>query len=304
MKTLHDFYVLEKPKAGGSKDRLAGTNIMAVAGFNVGEPTKCPACGSITSLLPWLPPYKVEIETWGREFGTLALWAQYLVVSASFKNLYEENELSGLLEFEPVEVARIKKHKRLVETIPNYFKANVVQSETAVDQEASGMEWDDGQLDCPVCLHRRGVFLRQQRLVIRAETWTGEDIFHARGGVSFVASKRFKEVCESHAVSNVDFVPAERYEKDYYPSESKILLKYLTMFEDREQSRERRQDAYRTFAKALGRGNLGELFKKDFDPDTEDPSVVEMVKMRLADEGLVVQQKGTGRTLGEEKGTA
>lgn len=305
MKVRPIFFVLEKPEVGTSKDRSAGTDIMPVSGFNVGEALQCPTCGRITSRLPWLPPYQVEIETWGKDFGTIAISGDNVIVSASFKQIYEEHKLKGLFEFAPVEVTKIKRHRKCVGQPPNYFKANIVRSQTTVDQVASGMEWAPsadtvkevaaaaarrwglGKLKCPVCLDREGVFLRQKRLVIEPETWTGEDIFHARGGARFVTSSRFKEVCEAHAVKNVVFVPAKSYEKDFYPSESKLLLKYLRMFEDPEQSRERRQDAYRTFATALGRGNVRELFKKDFDPDTEDPSVVEKIKKRLANEGLL-----------------
>jgi hypothetical protein len=295
------FYVLDKPESGTPQDRQEGTDVLKAENFKVGEAPRCPSCGGVTGLLPWLPPYRIEVETWGKHFGDIMQEGEDLIVSERFMHVFQENGLKGLFDFQPVEVVKVV-HRRgkVKEKRPTYFKASVVNSQTTVDEEASGMqwapkiqdaiqdkerEWGLGELECPVCLHRKGEFVRQKRLVIRPETWTGEDIFHARGRVNFVVTGRFKEVCEANAIRNARFIPADAYEVDFYPSESKQLLNHLRKLENRDYDREVRQDAYRILAFVAGRP-IG--FGTNFDPDKEiDTTILEAIKSRLTNEGLL-----------------
>lgn len=296
-----EFFVLDKPESGGSQDRREGTDVMKAEGFNVGKGRRCPSCGASKGLLPWLPPYQIELETWGKLYGDVMIEGEDLIVSERFVDIFQGNGLTGLFDFQPVEVIKVVHRRgRPREKCPNYLKASVIKSQTTVDEEASGMqwaptteaasqererEWGLGDLECPVCLSRKGVFVRQKRIVIRPETWTGEDIFHARGGVNFVVTSRFKEVCETNDIKNARFIPAAAYEVDYYPSESKQLLKLLRKLENRDYEREVRQDAYRTLAFVAGRP-IG--FGTDFDPDSDiDPTIIQSIKTRLANEGLL-----------------
>lgn len=75
---------------------------------------------------------------------------------------------------------------------------------------------------CPICLIGDNL-LRQSRIVIREETWDGEDIFIARGapGVHLV-SERFKSFCETHQILNVKLVDALDYSVDWYPGSDSI----------------------------------------------------------------------------------
>jgi hypothetical protein len=91
----------------------------------------------------------------------------------------------------------------------------VSRGRTAIDLAASGFEWLEPPT-CPEC--RSAIIVRWQRVVIEEETWTGDDIFIARGlPGTYVVSERFKGVCDEHHIKNAVFVPAESYGHDFYP---------------------------------------------------------------------------------------
>jgi hypothetical protein len=209
-----------------------------------------------------------------------------LLVSERFKETYTRAGLTGLLSFEPVLVIKVKRHRKFIGDPPRYFVADVVRSETTVDVEASEKEWDGGEEACPVCFHRKGgTFVRQKRVVIKSETWTGHDIFHARGGARFVASKRMKEICEANGITNAVWIPASEYEVDFYPSETKLIRRYLKVWEDKSEESAARQDAYRTWVFAVDK-NWDRIPKGRFDPDEDaDPSVIAAAKALASADG-------------------
>ena len=280
-----NFFILEEPEPGSPQDKAHGTRALKVEGFSVGPAPVCPACGRFVGLLRWLPPFRVELETWGKEFGDVMLTGDELLVSERFKETYTKDGLSGLLRFEPVEVVKVKRHRKFVGAPPRYFKAEVVRSDTMVDQLASGAEWDSDQEECAVCLLRKGTFLRRKRVVIKPETWTGHDIFHARGGVNFVASERMKEICEAHGIKNAVWIPANDHEVDVYPTEAKLIRGYLKVFEDKNEQSAARQEAYRTLVFAVDK-NWDRIPKGRFDPDKDaDPAVIAAAKALAAVDG-------------------
>jgi hypothetical protein len=174
-------------------------------------------------MLTWLPPFRVEIETWGKEFGDVVKVGAYdLLVSHRFKRLYEEHQLKGLVGFEPVEIVKVKRHRKSIAELPEYFKVSVVRSQTSIDQEASGFEWQSDEPICPECLWpQTSCTLRGYKgIVIKSGSWTGEDIFHPRGSpVNVIVSKRFRDVCVANQLRNVVFLPADRYSWHKKPGE-------------------------------------------------------------------------------------
>ena len=174
------FYVLDEPAPESPEDKMGGTNALSEEGFKVGDAPKCPRCGRFIGMLTWLPPFRVEIETWGREFGDMVKAGAYdFLVSHRFKRLYESHRLKGLVGFEPVEITKVKRHQKSSAAVPEYFKVSVVSSQTSIDQEGSGFEWQGDEPICPECLWpQTSCTLRGYKgIVIKSGTWTGEDIF-------------------------------------------------------------------------------------------------------------------------------
>ena len=63
---------------------------------------------------------------------------------------------------------------------------------------------------------------RWQKIIIDEATWQGEDIFIARGlPGTLITSDRFKKFCEDNDISNAILVPADKHNRDFYPSDKK-----------------------------------------------------------------------------------
>ena len=223
MEAQDQFYVVEEPRPEDREDDIGGTSALKEEGFKVGEAPKCPKCGRFIGMLTWLPPFRVEIETWGKEFGDLVkVGANDLLVSHGFKQLYEKHQLTGLLGFEQVEIVRVKRHRKSSAELPEYFKATVVRSQTSIDQDASGFEWQDEQPVCPECLWKQatGTLRGYKGIIIKSGSWTGEDIFYPRGSpVNVIVSRRFRDVCVENQLKNVVLLPADTYAWHKRPGE-------------------------------------------------------------------------------------
>lgn len=219
------FYVLGESSArrGGPAD----TEFGEAQPWHQGEAAVCTSCGKYTSLLPWLAPYRAELECWGRDFGDFAFdGAEGFLVSERFKDLYDQTDFTGLRGFCPVEVTRVKRHRRFRAEPPRYYYVEVIRSHAAIDEVRSEFEGYDESEGIPlsVCLtcRRPSVIYpkRWKRYVLQAHTWGGEDIFIPRGCSEYLTTERFKRFCERNGVSNAVFIPAEEYWKDFYPWEN------------------------------------------------------------------------------------
>src|SRR5688500_3319273 len=122
------FFVLKKrPEAG---EIPAVTECVYVDGSPMGEAPRCPACGAFIGALPLLPTIRVELETWGNEFGDLAFgWGgDELLLRDRFWKLYQHSGLTGLIDIGPVEMAKLKSHRKLREPAPRYYCCRVGRS--------------------------------------------------------------------------------------------------------------------------------------------------------------------------------
>ena len=210
------FFVLQTAPKG--PDEVFSTDVLKAKGTRRGEAARCEACGKYIGLLQWLPPYRVELETWGREFGDLAFdGGDDILVSERFKMLWDQEDLVGLSGFEPVEVVKIRRYRKVLGDPPRYFKATLARSRAAIDNEASGVECEV-PATCPEC--RLGhIVKRWKAVILEPGTWSGEDIFLARGAGDFLVTPRFKSFCEAKAIKNAFFVPAEQSGHDFNPWE-------------------------------------------------------------------------------------
>ena len=208
------FYVLERPRPDSSEDRTGRIDVMSEEDCNLGPAPRCPRCGRFLGMLTWLPPYRIVLETWGRRYGDIVRTGDDLIVSDRFKAGFEKEGLLGIDPFEPVEVIRIiHRRGKPQEEIPRYFKATVVRSSTTIDQEASGYEWEDPSKVCPECLF--DTLKRYKRLVIRQDTWNGEDVFFPRGGHGPLVSERFRSMFHRYELVGATFIPSESEDAGY-----------------------------------------------------------------------------------------
>lgn len=180
-----------------------------------GPTSKCPQCGGTISMLRWNPPYVIDIRARGRRWADLMdCTAGNLVVSETFKRIYEDYRLQGISEFWPVETRKVRKRKALTAPIPSYFFAELEPAHVRIDSAASGVRRSEPPT-CTLC-EQGGTLRRMDRIVIREDTWNGEDVFSLLNSPGHImASERLRFLCEANNLANVYLVPAEDVRIDY-----------------------------------------------------------------------------------------
>jgi len=216
------YYILGNAVGLNMEGREA-TDFLDVEPVNTGEAAKCPECGDFISGLPWLAPYQAELEVWGKAFGDIAFGPcdEYLV-SERFIKLYHEWELAGLDGFHEVDIVKVIRRggSQLRTPPPKYYCVTIARSRAAIDIEASGLELRDPPT-CNEC--KEGFIIRTKRIMLEPDTWSGEDIFRARGTSGMVlTSKRFKDFFYESQINNGVLIPAEKYSFDFYPGAETI----------------------------------------------------------------------------------
>lgn len=206
------FYVLNT--SHDASESPATTDFLQLEPHNTGPAPRCEACGELVGMRSWLPPHRVELTTWGKAFGDIVSGpSASLLISGRLKTLHQSHGFTGLTGFDPVEVVRVKRHRRFKGEPPLYYHVSVVRSQAVVDDVLSGIV-RDGPVTCSVCHENGIVYVR--RIALVPSTWRGEDVFFARGlPGKILTSERFKEFCEENGIRNAVLIPVEQYGIDY-----------------------------------------------------------------------------------------
>lgn len=194
-------YLLQNPGPVGA----ATTDFLPGEPHNVGEAPRCIVCEHFIGMLRWQPPYRVELDTWGSNFGDVAFGpGDSLLVSKRFASLWRASALIGLEGFEEVDVVKVRRHRKMNEKAPHYLRVSVVRSSVAVDRRRSGVEWGEPPT-CSAC--RIGNNLKGWRR-IELECSAIENIFIARGlPGQVIVDDQFREFCERNRIANVKLTP-------------------------------------------------------------------------------------------------
>ncbi len=174
----------------------------------LGEARRCPACDDFVSMLPWLPPYRAELQAYGKALADIAFGpGGDLLVSDRFRNAWEAANLRGL-EFTPLERLRVRP-ARLGKKTPTYFFVSPQLHGTQVDVERSLIE-RDRPMTCTKCKSGGGETVRG--FVIDESSWTGEDMFRAWGMPgSIIVTDRVRQLRDDYGLTNVNLTPVEEY---------------------------------------------------------------------------------------------
>lgn len=216
---MNPFFILDRARPDSQEDRLARTDFLEridpeTETIRTGDACVCLRCSDYVGMLKWLPPYEVELECWGKEFGDICFDTGELIVSERFKRLYEEWSLTGLTNFDPVKILSIVRRRRIKGDPPPYFYVQVNRTRAAIDQLASGFVWKVPPT-CDECRLGRDLE-RFERIIIEPQTWTGEDIYIPRGLSCFVTSPKFRQFYETNKITGARLVPADQYWYDSY----------------------------------------------------------------------------------------
>ena len=212
-----NFFALVSPRGTGGR---AVTDFSEAEPVHRGEAPRCTSCGGFVGMLPWLPPYRAELEVWGNEYGDIAFApANELLVSERFATLYRAESLTGLEGFGEVEIHRVIRRggSKLRRPPPKYYCVHIVRSRAAINQAASEFI-HERPIRCDEC--RVGSIKRWSKIVMEERTWSGEDLFFARGlPGTIMTSERFKEFFGRNRMNNGILVAAAAYSHDFYPWE-------------------------------------------------------------------------------------
>lgn len=207
------FFVLRNPKAGRGS---AVTDFLPISKSRMGDAPRCPLCGRFVGMMPLRPPVAVELEAWGSQWGEIAFGpGDQILISDKLKNAFVLGGLKGFTRLDAVRVIKTRKHTSTIGPQPAYELASIQRGGAAVDESRSGLVRDAP----PACEECRtgGIVRRIDRLILEPNTWTGEDIFFARGlpGI-IITSERFKRFCADHSLSNCCLLPAQDFSFDFY----------------------------------------------------------------------------------------
>ncbi len=203
-----NFFVLKNPKV---KESSAVTDFLPTDGSRTGEAPRCPVCGRFIAMRPLLSPVAVEIETWGTMYGDIAFGpSNEILMAERLCTFFFTKGFTGLVDIGRAEVVECRKHKQISAPQPLYRCCRPITGKAAVDDAKSKLVRDKPS-DCLEC-RLGGIIKSMDRLVLEAGTWSGEDIFFARGlpGTRIV-SERVKILCENEGMSNCCFVPIAEF---------------------------------------------------------------------------------------------
>jgi hypothetical protein len=191
----------------------AETDCYYGANHNYSDAPWCNMCKQPIGPLAWEPPYKVEIRFWGKEYADIVHFSVDILISERFLRLYCKAKLKGLKILGPVEVIKVIP-KRMIKDMPKYYVARIKRSKAIFDMELSEAKYK-GEL-CKEC-NIPDDLQSFRRIVIREETWTGEDIFYPKGlPATEIVTERFAEFCQVNSIRNVNLTEALKYSYDYY----------------------------------------------------------------------------------------
>ena len=177
-----------------------------------GEAPSCAQCGTFVGLREWLPPLRGTMRLYGQEFGDLVSGpGAGFLVSARFVESFQEERLTGIPRFQPVEIVRRVQRPRRAAP-PAYFYMRPLFGGAAVNESASRIR-RLRPIQCDGC--RSGGVNAIHGISLEEGSWTGSDIFFARGlpGTAIV-SERFARAVHHHGLTNIRLTPTETYVRD------------------------------------------------------------------------------------------
>lgn len=180
-----------------------------------GTSRKCPVCGEAISGKEYSPPHFIQVSSAKSEKWGDFLWGAgfQLMVSERFRQMYSQKNLRGIESFyPPVEIVRAgrKKHGDLPDSLPTYQLVQIIWNGANLDDAKSHVVRNS--FDCAFC---RGDVKSLQPIVIEQDSWSGADIFIARGlNGTILVSERFKQAAEADNLRNIWLIPVEKYVYD------------------------------------------------------------------------------------------
>lgn len=208
------FFVFKNPRATGN---LAATDFLPADDSRTGEAPRCPKCGNFIGMIPLLPPVRVELEAWGNTYGDFSFGpGDEILVAGPLLDKLQAASVVGLQSIGKADIVSVVKHQNITGNPTSYHCCRPMRSEAVVDDAKSGIEWQE-PWTCNICRLGRNL-IRGRSIILMPGTWSGDDIFVARGlSGRILVSEKFKDVVEEAGATNYSLVPAEDFSFDFQP---------------------------------------------------------------------------------------
>ena len=179
--------------------------------MRLGDCEYCPVCGAPATLLEWLPPLKMRLTNM-RYPNRLIHWlSEPMVISQEVKDAYEAEGLTGITEFEPIEITSVANRKTVSKMPPKYYRAEIGRTQIVrVDSVTTIIDGRPHDHFCQLCdpLGRTIDCIRQVGLIIPKQI--DADIFRIYGwGMAVIVSQRFYDMVQRNHFTNFYFTPIE-----------------------------------------------------------------------------------------------
>ncbi len=204
--TAPRFFVLRTEGPGSRYD----VEVDELEPVTIGEGAVCPRCGEPVGMRPRLPPHRVGLSLLGEALGDYVESSGYdLLISERLARAFQEEGLTGLNGFHPVEVVRLRLKRRSSKPsdTPHYQAVTACFGRAAVDLARSRIRYEAP----PTCGECRYVNLESiHGFTLEPGSWRGEDIFRPRGlSGRLVVSERFAHFVARHGFNNMRLTPTE-----------------------------------------------------------------------------------------------
>jgi hypothetical protein len=161
----------------------------------------------------WLPPCRVKVELYGKDFGDFVDGAggNSFLISERMAEAFRTEGLTGLLGFDPVEVVAVRRKRKGSKptAVPGYVAVTACFGRGAVDEAHSRIRRSES-VTCPEC--RSAGVASVHGFALEPGTWQGEDVFRPRGKQgSILVSERFAEFVKRDRFTNMKLIPTEEY---------------------------------------------------------------------------------------------
>lgn len=202
------FYRLEIPRFNQYK--FAWAELTEKANISDDFP-KCRKCKRAIGQRFWLPPYDVVIKQ-PKNMGDFVggVLGTDLIVSARFKENYENSGMTGIEKFTKLNIAQKGSKKSGSYKIPAIYGVTIELTTTQVDYGKMDVTWFSEpeanicDLCCPGGGGHGGIYQTYKSIVVKAQTLTDNDFFIPINFVgNIMITERAKTFIEQNEFTNV-----------------------------------------------------------------------------------------------------
>jgi hypothetical protein len=210
------FEIFAEPRFFVLNDEFSGvhdTQFDPIGPSNLGDAPRCIQCSTLLGMLTWLPPYRVDLELYGKQPGDFVTGpgGDSFLISERMAKAFQAEGLTGLQGFHPVELNRVrwKRQRPAPVTVPKYVEVTACFGRAYLDERRSRLRYAEART-CDEC--RSANLDTVHGFTLAPSSWSGEDIFRALGlpGVRIV-SERFAAFVERHGLKNIRLIPTDEY---------------------------------------------------------------------------------------------